>query len=63
MHVYQLSGETLSIVKELPHNGQITCVEYSPDGHFLAACDAARRVVPYRLPEYEVGNPMDALGA
>ena len=40
--------------KEMEHLGAVVDLQYSPDGQFLASADAYRKVMVYRLPNYEV---------
>lgn len=47
VHIYKLSGDTLSEDITLPHTGQIKCVQYSPDGAWLAAGDSNRKIKLY----------------
>ena len=54
VHVYILHDGTLTLRKELQHNGPITDCAFSPDNQYLVATDANRRCILYRLPEYEV---------
>ena len=54
-HILTLSGDTLTEGRTLDHGGAVTDLKYSPDGAHLVACDTYRKVVLYRLPEYEVG--------
>jgi WD40 repeat protein len=53
VHVYSLNADTLQQVKSLTQLGNISALKYSPDGAYLAAADANRRVALYRLPDYE----------
>ncbi|KAK8400426.1 hypothetical protein O3P69_003240 [Scylla paramamosain] len=59
VHIYALSGNTLTEKKTLEHLGAVTDVEYSPDGRYLVACDANRKVVVYSLPTYEKFNKIE----
>ncbi len=54
MHVFVMHNGQLTPRMELRHTGPITDVAYSPDGQYLVAADANRRVILYRLPGYEV---------
>ena len=54
VHVYSLENGTLKAVKELSHTGAITCLEFSPDGAYLAVGDSNRKVCLYQCPDYEV---------
>lgn len=58
VHIYSLSGSNLVPKKELDHRDAITDVKYSPDGTYLAASDASRRVVLYNSSNYEVSKPV-----
>ncbi|XP_069948850.1 actin-interacting protein 1 isoform X1 [Cherax quadricarinatus] len=59
IHVYTLSGNTLTEKTTLEHLGPVTDLAYSPDNHFLVACDANRKVVVYSLPSYEKFNKIE----
>ncbi|XP_022254686.1 actin-interacting protein 1-like isoform X1 [Limulus polyphemus] len=60
VHIYLLNGYTLSHKTSLnEHRGAITDVAYSPDGSFLAACDANRKVILYRALTYELAHNLD----
>lgn len=54
VHVYQLESTNLSEIKLLEHREAVTDVAYSPDGTYLAASDANRKVVLYMTENYEV---------
>ena len=54
VHVYSLENGTLKAMKELSHTGAITCLEFSPDGAYLAVGDSNRKVCLYQCPDYEV---------
>lgn len=54
VHVYSLSGKSLTPKVELDHLGAVTDVAYSPDLKYLVASDANRKVILYSLPEYKV---------
>ncbi|XP_044758553.1 actin-interacting protein 1 isoform X2 [Coccinella septempunctata] len=56
VHIYELNGTNLTPLKELTHRGAITDVSYSPDDNHLVACDANRKVILYKVPEYELAN-------
>jgi hypothetical protein len=47
-------GSSLSPKTELEHLGPLTDCSYSPDSQYLVACDANRKVILYKLPEYQV---------
>ncbi|XP_045607289.1 actin-interacting protein 1 isoform X2 [Procambarus clarkii] len=59
IHVYTLSGSTLTQKTTLEHLGPVTDLSYSPDNRFLVACDANRKVVVYSLPSYEKFNKIE----
>lgn len=54
VHIYSLNGTSLELKKELEHLGAITDCAYSPNNQFLVASDSNRKVILYKLPEYEV---------
>lgn len=54
VYVYGLDGTSLGFKLELEHLGPVTDVSFSPDGKYLVACDANRKVILYVLPEYKV---------
>ncbi|XP_045478139.1 actin-interacting protein 1 [Harmonia axyridis] len=56
VHIYEINGTNLSPIKELTHRGAVTDVCYSPDDNHLVACDANRKVILYKVPEYELAN-------
>ncbi|KAK9883553.1 hypothetical protein WA026_001732 [Henosepilachna vigintioctopunctata] len=56
VHVYQINGTSLTPLKELDHRGAVTDVSYSPDDEYLVACDSNRKVILYKVPEYELAN-------
>uniref|UniRef100_A0A915IGT6 Actin-interacting protein 1 n=1 Tax=Romanomermis culicivorax TaxID=13658 RepID=A0A915IGT6_ROMCU len=56
LRVYDFSDNSLKLIKELQQSGPISDVKYSPDGIHLATCDTSRRVVPYKLPSYELAS-------
>lgn len=60
IHVYSLSGNSLTESKVLEHNGGLTDLKYSPDGSFLAACDTFRKVYLYKLPDYAVSASLQS---
>ncbi|KAH7732053.1 Actin-interacting protein 1 [Aphelenchoides avenae] len=47
VRVYDVSDSALSEKKVLQHNGAITALSWSPDGRYLVATDAGRKVIPY----------------
>jgi len=62
VHVYVLHEGNLTAGKELQHNGPITDCAFSPDNQYLVASDANRRVILYRLPDFEVVTKEDEWG-
>lgn len=56
VHIYSLSGGTLKETSTQAQTGSITCVAYSPDGAYLAASDANRKVELYSCPDYKVSK-------
>ncbi|XP_054261578.1 actin-interacting protein 1-like [Macrosteles quadrilineatus] len=56
VHVYKLSGTSLSEHKECDHLGPVTDCSFSPDGQYLVACDANRKVILYKVPEFELAH-------
>ena len=61
VHVYALSGKTLTPKRELDHREAVTDVAYSPDGTYLAAADANRKVVLYNASTYDVSSVLTIL--
>lgn len=49
VHVYKFDGGQLSETTSLEHRGGICSVKYSPDGVYLAAADANRKIVLYKV--------------
>lgn len=56
IHIYTLLGSNLSPKAELEHLGPITDCSYSPDSQYLVACDANRKVILYKLPDYQLAH-------
>lgn len=56
VHIYTLSGGSLQETQLLSQTGSITSVAYSPDGAYLAAADANRKVELYSCPDYKVSE-------
>lgn len=54
VHIYTLAGNTLNLKMELEHLGPITDCSYSPNGEYLVACDANRKVILYKTSDYQV---------
>lgn len=59
VHIYLLNGFTLSHKTSMQHMGPVTDVAYSPDGKYLAACDANRKVILYSSLTYEPAHSLD----
>lgn len=59
VHIYLLTGYTLSHKTSMEHMGAVTDVAFSPDGNYLAACDANRKVVLYNALTYEPAHSLD----
>jgi len=62
VHIYVLNNGSLTLRQELQHNGPITDCAFSPDNQYLVATDANRRLILYRLPDYEVVTKEDQWG-
>nr|XP_018907163.1 PREDICTED: actin-interacting protein 1 [Bemisia tabaci]XP_018907164.1 PREDICTED: actin-interacting protein 1 [Bemisia tabaci] len=56
VHIYKLDGVNLSPVTECSHLGAITAVSFSPDGEYLVAADCYRKVIPYKVPEFQLAH-------
>lgn len=52
VHIYTLENGQLTESKTLDHRGGVTAVKYSPDGSYLAAADANRKVILYKVDGY-----------
>ncbi|XP_054721583.1 actin-interacting protein 1-like [Uloborus diversus] len=59
VHIFLLNGCNFSPKTELEHRGPITDVSYSPNGMYLAASDANRKVVLYNALTYEPAHTQD----
>ncbi|CAB3361026.1 Hypothetical predicted protein [Cloeon dipterum] len=53
VHIYTLNGTTLAEKTTLEHLGPVTDCSYSPDGQYLVACDANRKVILYKTDDYK----------
>lgn len=56
VHLYELKGTELTPLQEMKQLGAITDVAYSPDDNYLVACDAARKILVYTVPEYKLAH-------
>lgn len=56
VHIFSLTGANLNPKQELEHLGPITDCSYSPDNQYLVACDANRKVILYKVPEYKLAH-------
>ncbi|XP_021371130.1 WD repeat-containing protein 1-B-like, partial [Mizuhopecten yessoensis] len=54
IHIYNLSGGTLTETNKIKTTGDITDLTYSPDGRFLTSSGTDRFVRCYELPEYKL---------
>lgn len=59
LRIYELTGNSLSEKKVLPHSSAITSVTFSPDGEYFVATDTARKVVPYSLSTFSIVSEKD----
>lgn len=59
VHIFLLNGYALSPKTKMEHRGAITDVAYSPDGAYLAASDANRKVMLYNALTYEPAHSLD----
>ncbi|KAK3908482.1 Actin-interacting protein 1 [Frankliniella fusca] len=56
VHVYDLVGGSLAPKIELDHLGGVTDCAFSPDGNYLVACDSNRKVILYKVPEFQLAH-------
>jgi len=56
VHIYTFEDSSLSPKTELEHLGPLTDCSYSPDSQYLVACDANRKVILYKLPDYQLAH-------
>uniref|UniRef100_A0A0V0G6W9 Actin-interacting protein 1 n=1 Tax=Triatoma dimidiata TaxID=72491 RepID=A0A0V0G6W9_TRIDM len=56
VHIYNLNGTNLSEKCVCEHLGQITDCSFSPDGKHLVACDSNRKVILYKVPEFQLAH-------
>lgn len=56
--MYKINESTynLEYVAECDHLGPITDCSFSPDGEYLVASDANRKVILYKVPEFNVSK-------
>ncbi|CAH1725408.1 hypothetical protein AGLY_012918 [Aphis glycines] len=61
VHVYKINDSTYSLefVAECDHLGPITDCSFSPDGEYLVASDANRKVILYKVPEFNLAHKQD----
>ncbi|KAG8198510.1 hypothetical protein JTE90_017375 [Oedothorax gibbosus] len=59
VHIYLLNGNNLIPKTTLEHRGAITDLAYSPNGAYLAASDANRKVILYNALTYELTHTQD----
>ncbi|KAF4518341.1 hypothetical protein B566_EDAN007068 [Ephemera danica] len=51
-----IQGTTLSLKATLEHLGPVTDCSFSPDGQYLVACDANRKVILYKASDYQLAH-------
>ncbi|XP_026681166.1 actin-interacting protein 1 isoform X2 [Diaphorina citri] len=56
VHIYELNNKSLSPKAELDHLGPVTDCSFSPSNEYLVASDAHRKVVLYRVPDFELAH-------
>ncbi|KAK6109972.1 Actin-interacting protein 1 [Brugia pahangi] len=49
VHIYELNGNQMKEIKTISQTGSITSLSWSPNGSFLVATDANRKVIPYSV--------------
>lgn len=54
MYKFNDSTNTLEHTAQCEHLGPITDCSFSPDGEYLVASDAHRKVILYKSPEFDV---------
>ncbi|KAJ6635684.1 Actin-interacting protein 1 [Pseudolycoriella hygida] len=59
VHIYSLSGTTLTPKTETVHLGPVTDCAYSPDRKYLVACDANRKVILTTADEYKPAHKQE----
>lgn len=45
MHIYEINGNQMKEIKSISQTGSITSLSWSPNGNFLVATDANRKVL------------------
>lgn len=61
VHVYTVGGSNLSPKTELKHGGAITDCAFSPNDEYLVACDTYRKLILYKVPEFQVSDSVSCL--
>lgn len=56
MYKFNDSTNTLEHAADCDHLGPITDCSFSPDGEYLVASDAHRKVILYKVPEFNVSK-------
>lgn len=54
MYKFNDSSNTLEHAADCDHLGPITDCSFSPDGEYLVASDANRKVILYKVPDFNV---------
>uniref|UniRef100_A0A915PZ21 Actin-interacting protein 1 n=1 Tax=Setaria digitata TaxID=48799 RepID=A0A915PZ21_9BILA len=49
VHIYELNGNHIEEKKTISQTGSITSLSWSPNGNYLVATDANRKVIPYSV--------------
>ena len=52
VHIYKISGDTLTEGKIIQRKGEVLAVGYSPDGAWLASGDSNRQCIVYETGSY-----------
>lgn len=56
VYIYSLENVQLTESKTLEHRGGVSAVKYSPDGKYLAAADANRKIILYKSGDYSLAH-------
>lgn len=56
VHIYELNGTQLVEKTTLEHLGPVADCAFSLDGKHLVACDANRKVILYKVPEFQLAH-------